>query len=68
MSEYLYITESIAMNTCYKSVFDAYNDDKFSVVVYGDSFWIERRGLSERTYKLIVKQVKRAFPELVHVD
>lgn len=68
MQNYEYITEEVVEKTKYKSVSDAFNRDYFSVVRQGVFFWIESRLCPERTYKLIIKETKRLFPNLKYVS
>ena len=65
MERYTYITEEVVNNTKYKSVFNEYNRDNYSIVVIdGKVFYIEARGISDRTHKLVVKETKRLYPGL----
>lgn len=71
MNPTVYVDTFLADNTKYKSVFNAWNRDEFSIVVYKSEFWwIETRtggrGLSDRTYRLIKREMKRLFPNLKH--
>ena len=65
MERYTYITEEVANNTKYKSVFNEYNRDNYSIVVIDkEVFYIESRGISDRTHKLVVEETKRLYPSL----
>lgn len=65
--KYEYITKSLVQNTDYKSIKTAYQNDCFSVVKYGSCFWLESRGCPNRTHNLIVKEMKRIYPNMTYI-
>lgn len=66
--EYKYLnTEELAENTTYKSLFNEWNMDRFSIVVMDGKYWyVESRGLTARTCNILHREMKRLYPELVH--
>jgi hypothetical protein len=60
-----YVDEYLAENTNYKSVYNEWNRDNFSILVLDNAVWyVESRGVSDRTYKIIKREMKRLFPKL----
>lgn len=66
MKEY-YMTDEFLGNTDYKSIHDEWNRDRFSIISTGDAWWFWDRGLTARTYRLIVKEMARLYPNMVHI-
>lgn len=62
-----YLSAELAERTRYKSVENAYQRNLFSVIRRGSIFYIEEFGCSDRTYGLILKEMKRLFPELTYL-
>lgn len=63
-----YITEYLAENTIYKSVYNEWNSDRFSIVVLDDKVWYtESRGVNDRTWRIIYREMKRLFPNLTWI-
>lgn len=67
MAEIKYLLKDISERTKYKSVADAYQRNLADVIVQGSVFYIEGHGCPDRTYKLIIKETKRLYPELVYL-
>ena len=60
-----YLTDELVRKTTYKSIIDAYERNLFSVIQNGNVFYIEGgRWLKKNTYNLVIKEVKRIYPEL----
>ena len=62
-----YLTDDLAKQTKYKSVYDAWNRDDFSLVVYDKAWWTERSVLSNRTFNLVKKEMRRLYPDLTYI-
>lgn len=62
-----YMEADLARKTKYKSVENAYQRNLFSVIRRGSIFYIEGSGCSNRTYNLILKEMKRLYPELTYL-
>lgn len=62
-----YLTSDIANSTKYKSIKDAYERNKFSVIQNRGHFYIEGFGIDDRTYNLIIKETKRLYPYLTYL-
>lgn len=62
-----YITDEFLEKTDYKSIHDEWNRDRFSIIAMDNYWWFWDRGLTARTYKLIVKEMKRLYPNMVQI-
>lgn len=68
MIKHKYITEELVAKTKYKSVFNAWNSDEFSIVVWDNTaYTVYGRGLPERVYLFIRAEMRRLYPELVEI-
>ena len=68
MINYKYITEELVEKTKYKSVYNAWNRDEFSIVVWDNkAYTVYRRALSEQAYIFIKAEMRRLYPELVEI-
>lgn len=65
--KFYYLLPDIAMRTKYPSVRDAYERNLAEVVRYRDAFYIEGHGCSDRTYRLIIRETKRLYPDLTYL-
>ena len=62
-----YITEEFMEQTEYKCIHNSYNRDEFSVLEYDGGWWLETRGLTIPVYKLICKEMRRLYPDAIHI-
>lgn len=62
-----YLSCEVAQKTTYKSIRSAYERNEFSVIKRGSIFYIEGYGCSDRTYHLLIKEVKRIYPNLTYL-
>ncbi len=65
--DYEYITEEFAGKTTNKTIIHAYERDKFSICVYGNTYRVHSRGLGMYEYRMIKKEMSRLYPDLMGV-
>lgn len=68
MVDYEYLTADFIARTRYPSLVKDAEYDRFSLVRYRKSVSITDRGLSDRSRKLIIKEIGRIYPELLYVE
>ena len=62
-----YITNYVWENTDSKLVYDAIDHDDVSILKKDNFWWIESRGLSNRAYSALIKEMQRLFPNCKHI-
>ena len=68
MVDYEYLTSDFISRTRYPSIIKDAEYDRFSLVRYRNSIQIVDRGLSDRSRKLIIKEIRRIYPDLIYVE
>ena len=62
-TKYQYLTQELAEKTTYKSIKNAYENNEVSIVLYDNVWWFEGGETTKRTYDLILKEMKRLYPQ-----
>lgn len=66
--DYNYVTSELAEKTKYKSIYNAYQKNDLSVVVYDRSAWfLEGGNISDRLFKVVYKEMQRLFPQYTYI-
>lgn len=61
-----YVDCFLVDNTKYKSIINAWERNDFGIVVYKESAWWLEGNVTDKTYELIKREMKRLFPKLKH--
>ena len=67
MKAFCYISKEIAENTKYKSIYNAYNKNELSVIVYDGIVWAIEGYINNNVYRVLRKEMKRLFPQLKYL-
>lgn len=62
-----YITNYVWENTKSKLVYDAIDSDDVDILKRDTFWWIEPRGISNRAYSALIKEMHRLFPNCKHI-
>lgn len=62
-----YITDMLVEETSYKSIKNAYQRNDLSIVLHDGYIWYFEKCSSNRLYDRVKKEMKRLFPEYIHI-
>ncbi len=67
MKSFCYISKEIAERTKYKSIYNAYNKNELSVIVFDGIVWAIEGYINNNVYRVLRKEMKRLFPQLKYL-